>query len=161
MVAQNNLAGSYQALGRKEEALQMKRDVYSGWLELQGEEGEYTLTAANNYAATLSSLRRFEEAKSLLRKTIPVARRVLGEGDSTTLRMRKCYAVWLVVSNGATLGDLREALTTLEDTTRTARRVLGGAHPHVSIVEGHLRESRAALRARETALAASLADMRV
>ena len=104
---------------------------------------------SNNYAAVLANLRRFEEAKSLLRKTIPVAQRVLGEGDSTTLRMRKCYAMWLVVSNGATLGDLREALTTLEDTTRTARRVLGGAHPLTVNIEGCLRDTRE-LSARET-----------
>ena len=31
--------------------------------------------------------------------------------------------------DGATLDDLREAVTTLEDTERIARRVLGGAHP--------------------------------
>jgi len=53
--------------------------------------------------------------------------------------------------DGATLDDLREAVNTLEDTERTARRVLGGAHP---LVQNHigisLGESRAALRARET-----------
>ena len=30
---------------------------------------------------------------------------------------------------GATLDDLRDAVTTLEDTARIARRVFGGAHP--------------------------------
>ena len=35
----------------------------------------------------------------------------------------------LYEDDGATLDDLREAVTTLEDTERTARRVLGGAHP--------------------------------
>ena len=51
---------------------------------------------------------------------------------------------------GATLDDLREAVTTLEDTERTARRVLGGAHPLAATIEYHMRYSRAALRARET-----------
>ena len=51
---------------------------------------------------------------------------------------------------GATLNDLRQAVTTLEDTERTARRVLGGAHPLTSVIEENLRKSRAALRARET-----------
>ena len=41
-----------------------------------------------NYAISLLPLDRFEEVKSLLRKTIPMARRVLGESDETTLRMR-------------------------------------------------------------------------
>ena len=50
----------------------------------------------------------------------------------------------------ATLDELREAVTTLEDIERTARRVLGGVHPLVGTIEGNLRASRAALRARET-----------
>ena len=41
-------------------------------------------------------------------------------------------------------------MTTLEDTERIARRVLGGAHPTTTGIERDLRKSRAALRARET-----------
>ena len=52
------------------------------------------------------------------------------------------------MDDGATLDDLREAVTTLEDTERTARRVLGGAHPVTVQIEGDLRKARAALRAR-------------
>ena len=54
------------------------------------------------------------------------------------------------LDSSATLDDLREAVTTLEDTERTARRVLGGAHPVTSRIETALRNARAALRARET-----------
>ena len=50
----------------------------------------------------------------------------------------------------ATPDDLREAVTTLEDTERIARRVLGGAHPLTLVVERNLRKVRAALRAGET-----------
>ena len=50
----------------------------------------------------------------------------------------------------ATLGDLREAVTTLEDTERIVRRVLGGAHPTTKVAEKSLQKARAALRARET-----------
>ena len=50
----------------------------------------------------------------------------------------------------ATLDDLREAVTTLEETERTTRRVLGGAHPAATEIEGALRDARAELRARET-----------
>ena len=38
----------------------------------------------------------------------------------------------------------------MEEIKPTMRRVLGGTHPLVSILEHHLRESRAALTARET-----------
>ena len=96
------------------------------------------------------TLKRFEEAKSLLRKTMPVARRVLGESHDLTLRMRWSYAAALYEDNGATLDDLREAVTTLEDTARTARRVLGSAHPVTKEIEKSLQNARAALSARET-----------
>ena len=103
-----------------------------------------------NYAATLVRLQRFEEAKSLLLKTTPVARRVLGEDDRLTLKMRCLYAMALYSDTGATLHDLREAVTTLEDVERTARRVLGGAHPNVRSMEESLQQARAVLRRRET-----------
>ena len=50
----------------------------------------------------------------------------------------------------ATLEDLREAMTTLEDAGQIARRVLGGTHPDVEAIESVLQRVRAALRARET-----------
>ena len=53
-------------------------------------------------------------------------------------------------AEGATLDDLREAVTTLEDTERIARRVLSGAHPLTTSLEDDLQDARAALRARET-----------
>merc|ERR1712139_77925 len=87
LVVQNNLAVTYGALGRNEQALRLRRDIYSGRLKLNGEEHRQTLLAAANYAASLHDLKRFEEAKSLLRKTIPVARRVLGESSDLTLKM--------------------------------------------------------------------------
>ena len=71
--------------------------------------------AAYNYAVYLSDLQRHEEARSLLRKTMPVARRVLGENTEATLRMRLHYEKVLYLDAGATLDDLREAVTTLEE----------------------------------------------
>ena len=61
------------------------------------------------------------------------------------------YAEALYEDEGATLDELREAVTTLEEIERTARRVLGGAHPVTTEIEGELRNVRAALRAREEA----------
>ena len=59
--------------------------------------------------------------------------------------MRLIYASALYMDSGATLDDLREAVTSLEDTERTARRVLGGAHPLARDIELSLRKSRGAL----------------
>jgi hypothetical protein len=55
----------------------------------------------------------------------------------------------LYQNDGATLNDIREAVATLEDTQRTARRVLGSAHPLASDIERALKNARAALAARE------------
>ena len=79
-----------------------------------------------------------------------VARRVLGESHALTLGMRRNYARALRKDPAATLDDVREAVTRLEDLERTARRVFGGAHPLTTWTERRLREARAALRARET-----------
>ena len=83
-----------------------------------------------------------------MRKTIPVARRVLGEGHDITLKLRWAHARALHDDPGATHDDLREAVNTLEDTERTARRVLGGAHPVVVGIVRHLGDARDALYGR-------------
>ena len=80
---------------------------------------------------------------------MPAAARVLGENHDLTLKMRHHYAMALYQDDAATLDDLREAVATLEDAERIARRVLGGAHPTVSTMKRNLRHARAALRARE------------
>ena len=60
------------------------------------------------------------------------------------------YAMTLYSAPDATLDDLREAVETLEDTVRIARRVFGGSHPLTTVIEKNLQRARAALRARET-----------
>ena len=101
---------------------------------------------------SLSELQRFEEARSLMRKSIPVARRALGESKEITLKMRWTYARAIYTDADATLDDLREAVTTLEEIEPTARRDLGGAHPNVRSMEESLQQARAVLGARETSV---------
>ncbi len=78
-----------------------------------------------------------------------MARRVLGENDEITLRMRAYYGRTLVSDPTATLGDLREAVTMLEDATRFSRRVMGDANPVTAFTRGALKKAQAALHARE------------
>ena len=62
--------------------------------------------------------------------------------------MRWIYGRALYEDAGATLDDLREAVTTLEEVGPIARRVLGGAHPLAVGIEETLQTARTTLRGR-------------
>ena len=62
--------------------------------------------------------------------------------------MRSKYAEALYRDPDATLDDLRESVTTLEETERAARRVLGDTHPLTTEIGQDLQDARATLRAR-------------
>ena len=53
------------------------------------------------------------------------------------------------LNTDATLDDLREAVTRLEELAPYARRILGGTHPGTTVIERTLRDAQAALRAAE------------
>ena len=93
---------------------------------------------------------RTKQTFPVIRKTIPVAQNILGEDHALTLMMKQKCAQSLYRDDGATLDDLREAVTTLEEIGRIAQRVLGGGHPTTKDIEGDVERSRAALHARET-----------
>ena len=135
-------------MGRFEDALRTTRDVYSGRLKLNGKEYEMTLVAANNYANLLERFGRHEEASSLMRKWIPVARRIIGETNIIFLRMRWLYALALFKDQAATLDDHREAVATLESVAPLWKRIFGGAHPETPKIHGALKDARKALAAR-------------
>ena len=149
LAVQSNLATSYFAVNRLDEALRLRKEAYAGYKKVVGKENRATMVIADNYVISLIALQRFKEAKSVLRREIPVARRVLGDCGEITLSMRMNYAVALYNDPDAMLDDLREAVTTLEHTARIARRVFGGAHPLTTGFEGNLRRARELLRARE------------
>ena len=87
----------------------------------------------NYVAALIESIKRFEEAKTLLRKTVPVARRTLGENARITLKMQWVYAAALFNDTDATLDDLREAVTTLEERMAGAGACWWRAPDHAGI----------------------------
>ena len=87
-----------------------------------------------------------------------MAQRVRGPCDVRTLKMRWDYVNAVYMDPAATLDDLREAVTTLEETTRTGRRVMGRSHPLVLRFEQDLRNARGALHSRETGDVSSLRE---
>ena len=64
--------------------------------------------------------------------------------------MKSVYARALFCCDDATLDDRREAVATLEELERTARRVLGSAHPHVADIAEEFQWARETLSAGET-----------
>ena len=88
-----------------------------------------------NYACTLRDLDRQTDAIFLMRKLIPVGRRVLGEGHEQTIRMRLVYAMCLSDDDAAPRDDLVEAKTELEELLRTAQRIYGPANPLVEKIK--------------------------
>ena len=144
LVIQNNLAITYAMLGRHEEALRLRREVYFGRLKLDGELEENTLMAAGNYALTLLQLKRFEEAKELLRKTTPVARRVLGNEHELTLSMREDLCCATLCGESSAEEEKREAFRMLEEVAGVMRRVLGPQHPETQRVQDDLEANREA-----------------
>ena len=120
-----------------------------GTVKILGEEHPRTLFEANNLAGTLADSKRFKEAKALLRETMPAFQRVLG--DSRDLfEARGSYAWVLYRDDCATVDDIREAVTILEDMERTARRNYGTAHPMTRTTGEQLQYAQETLRARET-----------
>jgi hypothetical protein len=151
LTVQSNIATTLCNTGRKEQALRMRRDVYFGYLKVYGEGSTPSFIGALNYGESLTSnldLNCLKEAKVLMSKTVPMARRVLGENHTITLRMRLIYAQAVCRDASATLDDIRESVETIEDTERIARRLFGSAHPITTLAEESLRQSRAVLRAR-------------
>ena len=63
-------------------------------------------------------------------------------------QVRWTYAETLCLGD-VTLDDFRKGVTTFEETERTARRVLGGAHPVTEGLEIDLRSVREVLHRRE------------
>ena len=145
-----DIANTYQLLGKHEQALLLRRDVHAGQLRILGWENINTLTTTNNYASLLKELQRYEEAKSLICKTMPVARRVLGEFHEVTIKMLWVHADILCENNSSTLDDLRELLNTLEDSARGAKQVYGASHPFAKGFLYHIECSRLVIAARET-----------
>ena len=110
------------------------------------------LTAENN--PPISGRKKTLSVRRTLRACLAGAS-APGLGLRPDVWLRTCtdmhlYARALCENPAATLDDLREAVTTLEDVERTARRVLGGNHPFTMGTEDRMRIVRAALRARET-----------
>jgi len=103
-----------------------------------------------SYATSLKHLKRYAEAKSLLRKTVPVARRTLGAEHDYTLNLRDIYGRCLYRDPGASRDDVAEAIEIMDDVQRRARRVFGPGHPNWNTLPQELTAAREKLATFDT-----------
>ena len=138
-------------LGRVEEALRIERDVYSGYVKLNGEEARDTLHEALNFAMTLRKAGHKPEAKEFLRTRSPVADRALGRENYISLRLRWLHANSLCDDADATLDELVQAEATLKSVLGSWRRIMGASHPDTIPLEHAVVRVQAALAAHQSA----------
>ena len=79
MTLLGNLAATYSALGRHEDALRVKERVAAAGLRVLGEDHPDYLTSLNNLASTYSALGRHEDALRVMERVAAARLRVLGE----------------------------------------------------------------------------------
>ena len=131
-----NVANCYDYLGRKDEALVIRREIYA-WRRINlGFSNDLTQTAALNVSHSLIESGRIPEAKSICYEVIGA----LPPNALTSfnmLRLRQKLA-WAEFDDG----NLREAQAMYEDLERSTLRVLGPAHPLTQGVQSYLKETR-------------------
>ena len=146
---ESTLANALHGLGRKDEALHLRRSVYADQLAFCGPDHENTILEANNVVVALVIKGLVAEAKQLARKTYGDACRVLGDKHAERIRATEVFARCLYSDPTARQADVLEAEALLASALATARHALGPQHPiTVKLVEnlGRVRH-----RLRETA----------
>jgi len=125
-----NMAVSLSRLGREEESLSIKRECYQYLVHHEGKTSERAMFQAYNIAVSLAHLQKNTEAISLMREQLPLVKRVLDNDHELTLKFQKLYAKTLFAPpDGPWSEEKVRARGLMEAFTRSARRVLGPAHP--------------------------------
>jgi hypothetical protein len=144
LAIQNNLATSYERLGREEEAVRMRRDIYSGHLRGRdlGPLHHNTLGAALNLSTSLVDAGNYAEARAFMRDQMELAKRAFGADHPTTLDFQWGYSRAFRLDKDISAEQLAEVATTLEKTLEISQRVCGREHPRTCSVRGELSMAR-------------------
>ena len=124
LASRNNLAGTYESVGRLIEAIALFERVLADSIRVLGEDHPNTLASRNNLAHAYHAGGRFTEAIALFERVLADSIRVLGEDHPSTLTSRDNLA-------GAckSEGRLAEATALYEQVLPDRSRVLGEDHP--------------------------------
>ncbi|WP_067694065.1 FxSxx-COOH system tetratricopeptide repeat protein [Nocardia jejuensis] len=125
LTARNDLAHTYQAAGRLDEATILLEQNLADRERILGVEHPHTLTSRNNLAYTYGAAGRLDEAITLFEQTVTDRERILGVEHPHTLTARNSLA-----STYAAAGRLDEAITLSEQNLTDCERLLGVEHPN-------------------------------
>ena len=138
----DNLANCYRSLGRLDEALAIRRELYARSVALSLPPAFLYLRVLN-LSSSLQHARRHAEAKSFLREQVPKARRALGEVHELYLKL--CLNYGQAICFEGSREDVVESTTLLEQLSSTTRRIYGPAHPFAETVQRAFVASKQAL----------------
>jgi len=119
-----NLVTSYNDVGRKKEALDLREKRLEVQRRTLGEEHPYTLNSMTSLAFSYDDVERRKEALQLREKRLEVQRRTLNEEHPDTLTSMADLAV-----SYDSAGREKEALQLREKTLKERRFILGEEHP--------------------------------
>ena len=103
-----------------------------------------------NLGWSMIQTHRCAEAKSFLRKQLPAARRTLGADHDTVIQLRWSYACCLCKDADASRDDAAEAVSLLEELSRTTQRIYGTSHPLAADIRTSLGRARETVAAFDT-----------
>ena len=133
LTSRSNLAATYVAAGRLEEAIPLLERTLADCERLLGADDPGTLTSGGNLAYAYLAAGRLEEAIPLFERTLTDRERVLGADHPDTLGSRNNFA--LAYRHA---GRLEEAIRLYERTLADRERVLGADHPSTLLSRNNL-----------------------
>jgi len=156
LTSMNNLAETYRALGRANDAAALQETVLEARKRTVGDEHPHTLTSMNNLAETYRAMGRANDAAALHETVLEARKRTVGdEHPHTLLSMNN-----LAVTYGA-LGRTNGEAALQETVLEARKRTLGDEHPetltsmnNLAVTYGALGRANDAAALQETVLEA-------
>ena len=142
----SNLAHCYQQLGRSDDALRLRREIFDGAKESLGAGNGHTLSLGCNLCTSLAQSGRAAEARTLHYECLPLARKHLGPDHDVSLSHAEYLAATIRACDPREK-DALEAEALLKDTLERRRRVFGAAHPSTRAVADDLESLQQATNA--------------
>jgi len=136
----NNLANSYAALGRHDEALKLRREVFERRQNASDPNDLGVLESKNDLAISLDAAGKYDEALKLREEALERTREIVGPDDVATLRCMNNLAI-----SYATVGRHSAAMLFREEALTAVKDKFGPENPETFPYRNNLASSYHAL----------------